>query len=176
MNNGFPNLHAVNFFVPIVVLGIPIFDTTLVTISRLRRHVPVSRGGRDHTSHRLVLLGLTVREAVMTVYLAAGALGLAAILLTIARRPVSGGILVALVVAIGGVAGYMLEKVYRRSLATSYQPAAISSQRSAISGQPLAKDSPVPEIASLSVPTAPQDIAAAGAPLSGKARTHKSKS
>ena len=113
MNNGFPNLHAVNFFVPIVVLGIPIFDTTLVTISRLRRHVPVSRGGRDHTSHRLVLLGLTVREAVMTVYLAAGALGLAGILLTIARRPVSGGILVALVVAIGAAAGFKLEQVYR---------------------------------------------------------------
>jgi len=128
MNNGFPNLHAVNFFVPIVVLGIPIFDTTLVTISRLRRHVPVSRGGRDHTSHRLVLLGLTVREAVMTVYLAAGALGLAGILLTIARRPVSGGILVGLIVAIGVAAGYMLEKVYRRSLTDSYQPSAISGQ------------------------------------------------
>jgi len=128
MNNGFPNLHAVNFFVPIVVLGIPIFDTTLVTISRLRRHVPVSLGGRDHTSHRLILLGLTVREAVMTVYLAAGALGLAAILLTIARRPVSGGILVGLVVAIGVAAGFKLEQVYRRSLATSYQPAAVSDQ------------------------------------------------
>ncbi len=117
MNNGFPNLHAVNFFVPIVVLGIPIFDTTLVTISRLRRGVPVSRGGRDHTSHRLVLLGLTVREAVMTVYIAAGALGLAAILLTVANRPESGIALVGLLVAAGLAAGYKLEVVYRRSIA-----------------------------------------------------------
>lgn len=113
--NGFPNLHAVNFFVPVVVLGIPIFDTTLVTISRLRRRVPVSRGGRDHTSHRLVLLGLTVREAVMTVYIAAGALGIAGILLTEARLK-SGLALVALIVALGIAAGYKLEQVYRRSL------------------------------------------------------------
>jgi len=175
MNNGFPNLHAVNFFVPIVVLGIPIFDTTLVTISRLRRHVPVSRGGRDHTSHRLILLGLTVREAVMTVYLAAGALGLAGILLTIARRPVSGAILVGLVVAIGVAAGFKLEQVYRRSLTTSYQPSAISGQRSAVSHQPSVEGSPAPETIPLPVPSEPQDIAAASAPLFGKARAHKSK-
>jgi len=117
MNNGFPNQHAVNFFVPVVVLGIPIFDTTLVTISRLRRRVPVSRGGRDHTSHRLVLLGLSVREAVMTVYIAAGALGLAAILLTVAKRPESGVLLVGLIVAIGLAVGYKLEVVYRRGIA-----------------------------------------------------------
>lgn len=111
--NGFPNLHLVNFFVPIVVLGVPIFDTTLVTVSRLRRHVPVSRGGRDHTSHRLVLLGLTVREAVMTVYLAAGALGLAGILLTVAHLQ-SGLVLVGLILGAGLAAGYKLEQVYRR--------------------------------------------------------------
>lgn len=122
--NGFPNLHAVNFFVPIMVLGIPIFDTTLVTISRLRRHVPISRGGTDHTSHRLRLLGLTVREAVMTVYIVAGALGTAGILLTIAG-PQSGLMLIALIVVGGIAAGYKLEQVYRK--AVSYQLSAVSS-------------------------------------------------
>lgn len=110
--NGFPNLHAINFFVPIVVLGIPVFDTSLVVVSRLRRRVPISRGGRDHTSHRLVLLGLTVREAVMTVYLAAGALGVAGILLTVAGRS-NGAVLIGCIVVAGLAAGYKLEQVYR---------------------------------------------------------------
>ena len=117
--NGFPNLHMVNFFVPVIVLGVPVFDTTLVTVSRIRRHVPVSRGGRDHTSHRLVLLGLTVREAVMTVYLAAGALGVAGLLLTRAGTE-SGFVLIALIIAAGVAAGYKLEQVYR-----AHTPAAV---------------------------------------------------
>jgi UDP-GlcNAc:undecaprenyl-phosphate/decaprenyl-phosphate GlcNAc-1-phosphate transferase len=124
---GFPNLHVVNFFVPVVVLGIPVFDTALVTVSRLRRRVPVSRGGRDHTSHRLVLLGLTVREAVMTVYIAAGALGLAGILLT--EAPLTSGLLlVALIVVLGIAAGYKLEQVYRHATpAAGPDGAAVSS-------------------------------------------------
>ena len=40
--------------VPAAVLAIPIFDTTLVTIVRRLNGRPVSQGGRDHTSHRLV--------------------------------------------------------------------------------------------------------------------------
>jgi len=116
--NGFANLHAVNFFVPIVVLGVPIFDTSLVVVSRLRRGVSPAQGGRDHTSHRLVLLGLTVREAVMAVYIAGFGLGLCGILLTVAR--LTGGLtLVGLLVALGLAIGYKLEQVYR-----SRQPAA----------------------------------------------------
>jgi UDP-GlcNAc:undecaprenyl-phosphate GlcNAc-1-phosphate transferase len=140
--NFFQNLHAVNFFVPVVVLGIPIFDTTLVTISRLRRRVPIGRGGHDHTSHRLILLGLTVREAVMAVYLVAGALGLAGILLTVANFE-SGMTLVALLIAGGIWAGYKLEQVYSRHLsAVSHQPSAIGPQPKVIDNhQPTADGS-----------------------------------
>ncbi len=67
------------WFIPILVLGVPIFDTTLVFISRVRRGVnPLTHPGTDHTSHRLVQRGLTRREAVLTLYLVAGALGVAA--------------------------------------------------------------------------------------------------
>jgi UDP-GlcNAc:undecaprenyl-phosphate GlcNAc-1-phosphate transferase len=59
------------WLVPIFILGVPIFDTTVVTLSRLRRSVPISAGGKDHVSHRLVRLGLSVRQAVSTIYLAA---------------------------------------------------------------------------------------------------------
>lgn len=67
------------WFIPILVLGLPIFDTTLVFISRVRRGVnPLTTPGTDHTSHRLVARGATRREAVLTLYLVAGALGVVA--------------------------------------------------------------------------------------------------
>ena len=54
--------------VPILVLFIPIFDTTFVTILRKISGRSVSEGGRDHTSHRLVALGLSERHAVWMLY------------------------------------------------------------------------------------------------------------
>jgi UDP-GlcNAc:undecaprenyl-phosphate GlcNAc-1-phosphate transferase len=72
------------WLIPILILAVPILDTTLVTLSRLRRGVPISSGGRDHMSHRLVRLGLSVRQAVSLIYLAAlvgGAVAVAVVLL-----------------------------------------------------------------------------------------------
>lgn len=65
--------------VPLFVLAIPIFDTTLVTILRIVNRRSIAQGGRDHSSHRLVSLGLSERRAVLTLYalsLAAGAFSL----------------------------------------------------------------------------------------------------
>jgi UDP-GlcNAc:undecaprenyl-phosphate/decaprenyl-phosphate GlcNAc-1-phosphate transferase len=67
------------WLIPILILAVPIFDTTLVTISRLRRGISITSGGKDHTSHRLVRLGLNVREAVTAIYLAGLIVGAAAI-------------------------------------------------------------------------------------------------
>jgi UDP-GlcNAc:undecaprenyl-phosphate GlcNAc-1-phosphate transferase len=76
----FPHVESQRTWViPILILAIPIFDTTVVTLSRLRRGIPITSGGRDHVSHRLVRLGLSVREAVSTIYLAAILCGLAAV-------------------------------------------------------------------------------------------------
>lgn len=67
------------WFIPIIVLGLPIFDTTLVFVSRLRGGMnPLTHPGTDHLSHRLVARGLTRREAVLTCYLVAGTLGVTA--------------------------------------------------------------------------------------------------
>jgi UDP-GlcNAc:undecaprenyl-phosphate/decaprenyl-phosphate GlcNAc-1-phosphate transferase len=76
------SLHAVALLAPIFVLGVPLFDTTMVTLSRLRRGIPVSRAGRDHLSHRLVGAGLSHREAVMSLYLASCALGCISVVMT----------------------------------------------------------------------------------------------
>ncbi len=60
---------AVTWMIPVLVLGVPVMDLTLVTISRLRRRVnPWTTAGKDHLSHRLVKMGLTHRRAVLVIY------------------------------------------------------------------------------------------------------------
>ncbi len=54
--------------VPALILFVPIFDTTFVTILRKISGRKASQGGRDHTSHRLVALGLSERKAVLMLY------------------------------------------------------------------------------------------------------------
>jgi UDP-GlcNAc:undecaprenyl-phosphate GlcNAc-1-phosphate transferase len=54
--------------VPVLTLLIPIFDTTFVTLLRKLSGRAASQGGRDHTSHRLVALGLSERRAVWLLY------------------------------------------------------------------------------------------------------------
>jgi UDP-GlcNAc:undecaprenyl-phosphate GlcNAc-1-phosphate transferase len=77
------NVTFVTWMTPVLVLGVPLFDTTLVVVSRLRRRLnPLTTPGKDHTSHRLVAAGFTTREAVMIHYLAGGALGVLAIFVT----------------------------------------------------------------------------------------------
>jgi UDP-GlcNAc:undecaprenyl-phosphate GlcNAc-1-phosphate transferase len=77
------NVPFVTWMVPIIVMGMPIFDTTLVFISRLRRGKnPLTTPGKDHVSHRLVGLGFTTREAVMSHYLISGMYGVVAVLVT----------------------------------------------------------------------------------------------
>ncbi|MFB3854681.1 MAG: hypothetical protein ACE148_12750 [Vicinamibacterales bacterium] len=60
---------------PVLLLLVPIFDTTFVTVTRTLARRPVSMGGRDHTSHRLVALGLSERRAVVSMYAVAAASG-----------------------------------------------------------------------------------------------------
>lgn len=70
----------ITWMIPVVVLGLPIFDTTLVVISRLRGGMnPLTSPGKDHVSHRLVQMGLSQRNAVIVLYLICCALGLAAL-------------------------------------------------------------------------------------------------
>ncbi len=77
------NTYVVTWMVPVVVLLVPIFDTTLVFVSRLRRGVnPLTTPGKDHLSHRLVALGFSRREAVLICWLAASAVGMIATFLT----------------------------------------------------------------------------------------------
>jgi UDP-GlcNAc:undecaprenyl-phosphate GlcNAc-1-phosphate transferase len=115
------SIHAVALLAPLFVLGVPIFDTTLVTISRLRRGVPPLKGGRDHVSHRLAGAGMSSREAVMTLYLATCALGGVSIAMT--RADLDQGVTIAGLTLLVGVGFFFrFEKMYARQTASSSAP------------------------------------------------------
>jgi UDP-GlcNAc:undecaprenyl-phosphate GlcNAc-1-phosphate transferase len=75
--------------VPVLVFVVPIFDTTFVTLMRKLAGRAASQGGRDHTSHRLVALGLSERHAVWMLYIFAVAAGSLAMLVRHATLDVS---------------------------------------------------------------------------------------
>lgn len=64
-----------SWIVPIMLLGIPIFDTSLVVLSRFRRGQMIGSGRRDHTYHRLIALGLSPNLAVLTTHVTALTVG-----------------------------------------------------------------------------------------------------
>src|SRR6266852_2017407 len=99
--------------VPILVLFIPIFDTTFVTILRKLSGRAASQGGRDHTSHRLVALGLSEKRAVWMLYGLAALSGLLAVMVRSAKSDVSLALIAAFTLALtllgvylAGVKGY----------------------------------------------------------------------
>ena len=72
---------------PLLVLAIPILDTTLVTVRRLAERRPVTQGGKDHASHRLVYYGLSETRAVALLALIAVALGATSVAYNVLDRP-----------------------------------------------------------------------------------------
>jgi UDP-GlcNAc:undecaprenyl-phosphate/decaprenyl-phosphate GlcNAc-1-phosphate transferase len=66
--------------VPVLILTVPVLDTALVTVARIRHGISPFHGGRDHTSHRLVRLGLPVPIAVGLIAIASLAHGWVALL------------------------------------------------------------------------------------------------
>ena len=99
--------------VPILVLFIPIFDATFVTILRKLSGRAASQGGRDHTSHRLVALGLSEKRAVLLLYGLATTSGVLAVLVRQLKPDVSLALLILLTVGLtllgvylAGVKGY----------------------------------------------------------------------
>ncbi len=77
------NSAEITWTIPILVLALPIFDTSLVFFSRLRRGKnPLTTAGQDHVSHRLARRTGSQREAVLLCYLITGGTGMASIFLT----------------------------------------------------------------------------------------------
>lgn len=106
----FDGPKQITFMVPILVLGMAIFDTALVVLTRLLNRRSPWSGGRDHTSHRLVFVGLPVRVAVSLIFAGQIALGWLAVLMS-RIDVVSGFILMGFVLAAGCFFGLLLGSV-----------------------------------------------------------------
>ncbi|GEM_PF-258528 len=91
---------AVAMGMPIILLGIPIFDTSLVFIRRVLRGKHPFQADRDHLHHRLLALGLSQPKVAITLYVVSGFLGVMALLMTSATRAVAVLILICLVLAV----------------------------------------------------------------------------
>jgi UDP-GlcNAc:undecaprenyl-phosphate GlcNAc-1-phosphate transferase len=68
---------------PIMVIGLPLFDTFLTILGRLKRRRPLLQADKEHIHHRLLSYGWGQKRTVLLMYGISGVLGLAAILLTI---------------------------------------------------------------------------------------------
>lgn len=97
--------HMGTWLVCVFILGVPIFDTTLISISRSRRgFLPFTTPGKDHTAHRLSNLFGSQRRAVLTVYVLGTVCGVLALFISHSRLSTAYGVIgVVAVIAIGSL-------------------------------------------------------------------------
>lgn len=96
--------------VPCLALLVPLLDIALVSATRILTGRSVAQGGRDHSSHRLVSLGLSERNAVLVLYALAAAAGGAALLVNSAGR-LPGMLAMAVIVVAFGLFGVYLSQM-----------------------------------------------------------------
>ena len=101
---------SLSLSLPILILGYPIFDTTLVTFLRLKERRPVSLGGRDHSSHILASLKLKKKRAVLVIYTVCILLGVSAFLVSVTPLGVATAILMLTIMGMLGFGIYLVEK------------------------------------------------------------------
>jgi UDP-GlcNAc:undecaprenyl-phosphate GlcNAc-1-phosphate transferase len=75
------SVTAISLAIPILVLGLPLFDTLFAMTRRFANGRPIGEGDRGHIHHRLVDMGLSHRMSVIVLYVISGALGLVSITL-----------------------------------------------------------------------------------------------
>jgi UDP-GlcNAc:undecaprenyl-phosphate/decaprenyl-phosphate GlcNAc-1-phosphate transferase len=102
-----PSHFPAAWLVPVLILGVPIFDTTLVSISRARRGLlPFTSPGKDHTAHRLSNLGLGNRGAVLVLYCLAALFGGLGVL--VPRVSPGTAYVIAAILLVGGLVAVLL--------------------------------------------------------------------
>lgn len=112
--------------VPALVLAVPILDTALVTVSRVLEGRSVSEGGRDHSSHRLVSLGMSEERAVWILWTLALFGGCVGLLFRTADRSfalLGGGLTAVALVLVGG---YLLQTRFQKLKAEGVTATALS--------------------------------------------------
>lgn len=101
INGSYTEKDVLGFLAPIVILGIPIFDTVQVIVARWRRGIAFYRGSPDHYALRLRAAGLSVKGVIWVSYAAAAILGGLGILM-MNLSSLSQVLIVAVVLALAG--------------------------------------------------------------------------
>jgi len=95
---------------PLLILGVPIFDTLSVIYIRIKQHRSIFSADKSHFSHRLVTLGMTQKQAVLFIYLVSFCIGISSILLP---RITKGDALIVLIQALAVFAIIVLLMIVR---------------------------------------------------------------
>jgi len=100
----YPGASAANpislYAIPIMILMVPIIDTSMVTLIRILSGRKASVGGKDHTSHRLVLMGLSEKSAVLFLYGIGAVSGMSALFVSKSDTLTSPAVIIPLVLSI----------------------------------------------------------------------------
>ncbi|MFA4885814.1 MAG: MraY family glycosyltransferase [Desulfotomaculaceae bacterium] len=118
----------ISVIIPVVILGIPLLDTTFAIVRRYYGHRPIFQADREHLHHRLLKLGLSHRQAVLSIYGVNVVLGLSAIALTLISHRQAAILLVILSTAILVLANKI--GVTRTDKKAAYLPQPNKQQRS----------------------------------------------
>ena len=86
MNATIKSAAALAVFIPIITLGIPIFDTTFAIIRRAKNNQPIMQADKGHLHHRLLSKGLSQKQTVLMLYMMSVILGLSAYFIAEAGR------------------------------------------------------------------------------------------
>jgi UDP-GlcNAc:undecaprenyl-phosphate GlcNAc-1-phosphate transferase len=114
------------WLVPVLILAVPIFDTTLVSVSRVRRGLlPFTSPGKDHTAHRLSNLGMGHRGAVLAMYAWAIVCGVIALFIPNLSAPVT-YTLIGVLVLVAMFAVFFLESLPYERQAKLHKPTSAS--------------------------------------------------
>jgi UDP-GlcNAc:undecaprenyl-phosphate GlcNAc-1-phosphate transferase len=82
----FKSATVISIFVPVLALGVPIFDAIYVVLRRVIERRPVYKADRTHSHYRLLALGLTQIQAVSVIYLIALGFSLASIAIALVNH------------------------------------------------------------------------------------------
>ena len=106
---GLFKLYAViSFVVPFIILGFPIYDTASAFTRRILKGQNPMKADRSHTHHKLIDMGMNQKQAVATLYMVAGVLGLCAVMIV-----TSGYVKVILSVAALAGTAYTVARIVR---------------------------------------------------------------
>ncbi|MEO8397591.1 MAG: MraY family glycosyltransferase, partial [Chloroflexota bacterium] len=117
----------VTWMVPLLVLALPLFDISLVVVTRLMEGRSPGQAGKDHTSHRLLSLGLSQRWTLFVLYTACLFFGTLGVLVTVAPPDRALWIGLSGLALLGAL--FMFMMYVRRKYQLSGQPSAVSNQQ-----------------------------------------------